>query len=217
MFTSEFAPCSRDEFRTALTTLEKEGSVILVTGAVEDTSFDHMSAQLFGEPALDRIPFIGSPDAEPAFHDRLTDAGFEPGPAVDYHSLELTDPDWDAVRNRLSRSLWLHSSPGDVDPGTIRVGLELTSLLEAADSDALGEALPAIRDLSKDFHAMIHLIYRDSLEALLSGLDEAQLDTALDLVVRLRDGGSENPEQQWVLLEQECTSEWIDPSSALKR
>jgi len=215
MFTSEFAPCSSDEFREGLTTLETEGSVILVTGAVEDDSFDHMSAQLFGDPALERIPFIGSPDSEPDFDNRLTDAGYEPDNAMDYHSLGLTDPDCETVRNRLSRSLWLNSSPEDVEPGTIRVGLELTSLLETADPDVLIKALTAIRELSKEFHAMIHLLYRDSLETLLERLDQGQLNTALDLIVRLRDGGSENPEQRWVLLEQECTSDWIDPSSVL--
>jgi hypothetical protein len=217
MFVSEYDPCSRDEFRKGLTTLEKEGSVLLVTGDVADDGFEHMSAQFFGDPALDRIPFIGSPDAEPDFDHRLADAGYEPDNATDYYSLGLTDPDCETVRNRLNRSLWLHSSPDDVEPGTIRVGLELTSLLETANPDTVVETLAGIRDLSKEFHAMIHLIYRDSLETLLQTLDDGELDTALDLIVLFRESDSENPEQQWVLLEQECTSDWIDPSSVLGR
>jgi hypothetical protein len=215
MFVSDFDPCSRDEFQDGLTTLETAGSVILVVGNVEDSAFSYMSAQFFGDPALDRIPFVGSPDPEPEFDERLADAGFDPDARVNHHVLSVTEPDPETVHNRLSRALWLHSGPDDVDPGALRVGLEITSLIETNDPDSLLEPLSAIRDLSKQFRTMTHLVYRDSLESLLETLDQDQLSSPLDIIVRLRDGDSENPEQQWVLLEQECTSDWIDPSSIL--
>lgn len=217
MFLSEFDHCSGAEFRDGLTSLETDGSVILVVGDVADSSYAHMSSQLFGDPALDRIPFVGSPDSEPDFEKRLADAGFDLEGGGEYYPLGLTDADCETVRTRLHQLLWLHANPDDVEPGMIRVGLEITALVETADPDTLVDTIVAIRDLSKEFHAMIHLIYRDSLEELIGRLDQGQLNTALDLIVRLRDGATENPEQQWVLLEQGCTSDWVDPSSVLNR
>jgi len=217
MLLNDFDPCSQDEFRSGLTSLETDGSTILVVGAVDDSSFAHMSSQLFGDPALGRTPFVGSPDAEPAFAERLADAGFDPADDMSHHTLGLVDPNLETVRNRLSRALWLNASPNNADPGTIRVGIEITSLLERTDPDTVVETLTTIRDLSKEFHAMTHLLYRNSLETLLDRFDTGQLETAFDIIVRLRDTGEGNPEQQWVLLEQNCTSDWIDPSSAQNR
>lgn len=212
MFLSEFDHCSGEVFRGGLTSLETDGSVILVVGDVADSSFAYMSSQLFGDPALDRIPFVGSPDSEPDFEKRLADAGFDLEDGLKYYPLGVTDADCETVCTRLNQLLWFNANPDDVEPGMIRVGLGITTLVDTTDPDTLVETIAAIRDLSKTFNAMVHLIYRESLDDLLETLKGDQLNTALDLIVRLREAGDGNPEQQWVLLEQQCTSEWIDPS-----
>ena len=214
MFLSEFDHCSGEDFRDGLTSLETDGSVILVVGDVADSSFAHMSSQLFGDPALSRIPFVGSPDSEPDFEKRLADAGFDLEDGLEYYPLGVTDADCETVRTRLNQLPWFNANPDDVEPGMIRVGLEITTLVETTDSENLVETIGALRDLSKEFNAMVHLIYRESLDVFLKTLEDGRLESTLDLIVRLRDTGGVKTEQKWVLLEQKCTSEWIDPSSS---
>lgn len=219
MFLTEFDSCSADEFQEALFALEKEGNVTLLTGQVLPAGFTLVSAQFLGDPAFERIAFVGTPDPDRAFTERLERAGFDPEERERVHTVKLDSQDCSTVPDQLARAVRSQFSQGDVDPVAIRIGLEFTPYFETADLNTLIETIAEVRDLSKEYHATTHLLYRDSLNSLcdLIGDDGSQLRPALDIIVRLREGRGEQPEQQWSLLNQECTTDWVIPSSFSNR
>ncbi len=102
MFLTEFDSCSGDEFQEALFALEEEGNVALLTGQVLPAGFTHMSAQFLGDPAFERTAFVGTPDPDLAFTERLDRAGFDPEERERVYTVELDPEGCSAVPNQLT-------------------------------------------------------------------------------------------------------------------
>lgn len=210
---------SPDTFRQFLSRLKQQGSGLLVTGETPTWVQQHASRQLFGakrlqgdEPPRRRLVVRTSAGDDPAKYlpsgtdldsDRVRvvshngstrSAAAATSPGADVNGPTITDGPARLAETVVETIKEFTSTPGDVKPGELRVGVtSLRPLVEAEGMDAVLDFCNTVADAVRSYSGMAHFHYpAGETDALTINLSEQ-----LDARIELRQGGGDPVQCRW--------------------